>query len=238
MKISVLIIAHNEEKYIAQCIESVLNQTDHPNEVVVLVHNSSDKTLEIARDFPVTVAPFNGPKGIIHARLEGLNRVSGDIILCLDGDAFVRHDWVEVMTATLKKGNNVLVGSRVKFKGAIFGYILNMYGRNLPVSKKHKVAHWMWGSSLAFWGKDKEFIQKIIRDSVILSDKMGLTRNLEDYWLALFMSRRGTIEVTNKTYATVVTKNSSSVGMFFREKEDRISKQRMNEYFEKMDDKA
>ncbi len=74
MKISVLIIAHNEEKYIAQCVESVLNQTKRPDEIVLLAHNCTDKTLEIARSFPITVVPFNGVTGIINARLEGGDR--------------------------------------------------------------------------------------------------------------------------------------------------------------------
>jgi glycosyltransferase involved in cell wall biosynthesis len=232
MQISVLIVAHNEEKYIKECIKSVLNQTRPPDEVVVLVHNSTDKTLEIAKSFPVTVVPFDGARGIVSARLEGLNHISGEIILCIDGDSFASNNWVEAMVDTLKSNNNVLVSSWVKFKGAIFGTLYNIYSKHLKVSSKRKVAFWMWGASLAFWGKDKEIVKEIIKNSVLLSNKLNLTSSLEDYWLAMFMNRRGNIEVTNKTYITTSTKNTSSLTMIFREKKDRKTKRLINEYFQ------
>ncbi|MSU44777.1 glycosyltransferase family 2 protein [Candidatus Nomurabacteria bacterium] len=234
MKISVLIIAHNEEKYIGECIESILNQTRHPDEVIILVHNSTDKTLEIAEGFPVAVISFDGPTGIVNARIEGLNHVSGDIILCLDGDSIARDSWVEVMTDTLKNNENVLVGSWVKFSGAILGAVYNIYSKHLHVSKNRKMAFWMWGSSLAFWGKDKKFVQEIIKNSSLLSKKINLRSNLEDYWLAMFMNRRGNIEVTNKTHITTSTKKTSSLEMIFREITDRKSKRLINSYFEKV----
>lgn len=233
MKISVLIIAHNEEKYIAKCIESILNQTKHPDEIVLLAHNCIDKTLEIARGFPIMVVPFNGAKGIINARLEGLNRVSGDMILCIDGDSYAHNNWIEVMTDILGSHNNVLVGSWVKFEGAILGELYNMYSKHLRVSKKRKVAFWMWGASLAFWGKDKKFVQETIKNSMVLSNKINLPSSLEDYWLAMLMNKRGNIEVTNKTYVTASTKDVSSLEMISREMTDRKSKCLINDYFEK-----
>ena len=236
MKISVLIIAHNEEKYIAECIESILNQTKHPDEIVLLAHNCADRTLKIARGFPITVAPFDGIKGIINARLEGLNRVSGDIILCIDGDSFAQNNWIEVMTDLLSRNNNVLVGSWVKFKGAILGELYNMYSRHLRVSGKRQTAFWMWGSSLGFWGKDKQFVQETIKNSPLLSKKINLPSSLEDYWLAMFMRRRGNIEVTNKTYITTSTKDVSSLEMISREMTDRKSKRLINNYFERIKD--
>jgi len=42
MKTSVLIIANNEEKHIAKCIESILNQTVNADEIVLLLHNSEE----------------------------------------------------------------------------------------------------------------------------------------------------------------------------------------------------
>ena len=97
MKISVLVIAHNEERHIGKCLESLMRQTKQPDEIVLVAHNCTDKTEEIARTFPVTIVPLAGPRGIVHARLCGLARVSGDVILSLDGDSFAQPNWVEVM---------------------------------------------------------------------------------------------------------------------------------------------
>ena len=51
----VLIPAHNEEEQIAAAIESVLAQTYRPDLVVVAADNCTDRTVEIAREFPVVV---------------------------------------------------------------------------------------------------------------------------------------------------------------------------------------
>ena len=87
---------------------------------------------------------------------------------------------------------------------------------------------------MAFWGKDKKFVQETIKNSVALSNKINLPSSLEDYWLAMLMSRRGNIEVTNKTYVTTSTKDVSSLEMIFREMTDRKSKRLINDYFEKI----
>ena len=81
MKTSVLIIAHNEEKYIGKCIESILNQIQKADEVVLLLHSSTDDTKKIAEKYPIQIVAFEGPLGPVNARIEGLNHMSGDIIL-------------------------------------------------------------------------------------------------------------------------------------------------------------
>lgn len=230
MKISVLIIAHNEEKYIGECIKSVLNQTKQPDEIVLLAHNCTDKTLDIAKSFPITTVSFNGATGIINARLEGFNHVSGDIILCLDGDSFAHNNWVEVMTATLKNNENVLVGSWVKFRGTVFGNMYNLYSKYLFTSENQKVAYWIWGTSSAFWGKDKNFVREILKKSFALSEKINLPRNPDDYWLALFMGKHGNIERTNKTWVTSYTKETSNRDMIFRRIESYKNRNLMRAY--------
>ncbi len=60
MKISVLIIAHNESTHIAQCIESIITQSCLPDEIICIVHNSTDETANIARKYPqVQVMEFS-----------------------------------------------------------------------------------------------------------------------------------------------------------------------------------
>lgn len=48
MKTSILIIAHNEEKHIRECIESILSQTQEADEIVLIAHNCTDNTVKIA----------------------------------------------------------------------------------------------------------------------------------------------------------------------------------------------
>jgi glycosyltransferase involved in cell wall biosynthesis len=108
MKTSVLIVAHNEEVHIKNCIESVLKQTLIPNEIVVICHNCTDATVSIARSFEaVRVVEYQGPEGVPYARIKGFEEVIGDIVACLDGDGTVRQTWLENITAPLIKDKTV-----------------------------------------------------------------------------------------------------------------------------------
>lgn len=218
MKTSVLIIAHNEESYISQCIESVLDQTQKPDEVVIVVHNSTDGTGEIARKYPIKAITFNGPVGIIEARLEGLKHVTGERILCIDGDSYASKNWVEIMTKTLE--GNALVGSFIKYKGNMFARISNTFNKYLCSSKGNRATMWIWGASFAFWKKDIQLVEKVWKDSVGLSRQANLSRNPEDYWLALFMGRHGNLEVTNKTHVIAYVKENSFISGLRRHFED------------------
>ena len=107
MKISVLIIAHNEEKYIAQCLESILNQTKHPDEIVLLVHNSTDKTLEIAESFGNRVTILRKGKdclsqGVSSTRNKGLKVATQPYICFLDSDDFYLPNHLNCMASVLE----------------------------------------------------------------------------------------------------------------------------------------
>ena len=49
MNVSVIVTCHNEEKYIEQCINSIITQTDYNNidEIIVINDDSSDNSLKI-----------------------------------------------------------------------------------------------------------------------------------------------------------------------------------------------
>jgi glycosyltransferase involved in cell wall biosynthesis len=209
MKISVLIIAHNEEKYIERCINSILNQTQKADEIVLIAHNCTDKTIEIVhrlcsgsstQKFPITVVQFEGEKGIVHARLEGLKHVSGDIVLCVDGDSYAENNWISEMISKFGK-DVVLIGSWVKLSGSFYNSVGNFFNK-LSCTKADNATHWVWASSFGFLGRDKDKIEDGFQKSIEISDKLKLSRNPDDYILALFMKRYGNLKVTNKTYVT------------------------------------
>jgi glycosyltransferase involved in cell wall biosynthesis len=70
MKISILIIAHNEEAHIAECIEAIIHQTLRADKIILIAHNCSDTTTKIVETFPeVTLYEYNTKEtGPAHAR--------------------------------------------------------------------------------------------------------------------------------------------------------------------------
>lgn len=234
MKTSVLIIAHNEESHIGACIESVIAQTMPADEIVVVAHNCTDATERIAQSYPVKLVSFDGPSGITHARIESLKHVTGDVVLCTDGDAIVAPNWIAVMVKVLAGGKHVLVGSHVIFTGTAYNRLCNvlntMTGWFAPRQGKG-VAGLIWGPSMAFWAKDKDIVSEIFSDTYQLSHRIGLSRNPDDYWLALYMGERGSLGYTTQTTVCAVAKETTSIDAYRRNRENNRNARLMRAYF-------
>ena len=94
-KVSVILPARNEEKYIARCLESLLGQ-DYPNfEIIAVDDSSSDKTNDIICEYAkknsciVTVNAKPKPDGWAGkswACYEGYLKATGDVFLFTDAD--------------------------------------------------------------------------------------------------------------------------------------------------------
>ena len=97
--VSVFCTTYNQKKYIAQCLESMVNQkTSFPYEIIVRDDASTDGTSEIIRElhrkYPDRIVPFIQPENLFQ---QGLERISfeqmfkmsrGKYIAVCDGDDF------------------------------------------------------------------------------------------------------------------------------------------------------
>ncbi|OGY25613.1 MAG: hypothetical protein A2Z11_04735 [Candidatus Woykebacteria bacterium RBG_16_43_9] len=94
--ISVVIPAYNEEKYLADCLESLKKQI-FPKvhyEVIVVDNNSTDKTREIAESYEARIVGCQ-VQGVAAARRAGSEAAYGEIIAGTDADTRVASDWLE-----------------------------------------------------------------------------------------------------------------------------------------------
>lgn len=95
MKISIVIPAYNEERYIGRTLESLkrLDTNNWETELLVIDGSSVDKTVQIAKSFGAKV--FTEPhKGIGFARQQGIIHAQGEIIAFTDADTIVPKDWL------------------------------------------------------------------------------------------------------------------------------------------------
>ena len=91
-KISVILSAYNEEKFIEKAIESVVNQTLKDIEIIIINDGSTDNTLSIingyANDDSRIKVIDQENIGLGASRNKGMKIATGEYVTFLDGD-----DW-------------------------------------------------------------------------------------------------------------------------------------------------
>src|SRR3989344_7911512 len=125
-KISIVIPTLNEEATIDSCLKSIFSQKYKGKfEVIVVDDESSDKTLEIVKKYPVIVLK-NGNKSAEIGKMIGLKKSTGKYFLFLDADIDLPcTNWFEQMIFPLEEDNEII--------GSFTGYV--SYQDDPPLSK-------------------------------------------------------------------------------------------------------
>lgn len=100
MKISLIVCAYNEEKWLHACLTCALqNKIPELFEVIVIDNASTDKTAAIALSFvnafPLVRVVREEQKGLTKARARGLKEASGDILAYIDADTRMPPGWLQ-----------------------------------------------------------------------------------------------------------------------------------------------
>jgi len=117
--ISIAIPAYNVEKYIEECLSSILNQTFQDWECIIVNDGSTDNTLEIIKDFAAKdnrflyyTIPNSGSAKI--PRDKAISHAKADWIMEMDSDDFINNDVLERLYARAIKTDVDIVYLRMK----------------------------------------------------------------------------------------------------------------------------
>ncbi len=118
-KISVIIPCYNAERFVAECLFSVLNQTHKNIEIICVNDGSSDNSLSILTDFqqkyPAIVRVIDIPnQGASKARNLGLSQATGDYIQFLDADDVITNEKFEKQLAGFSGNADVVISDRAQ----------------------------------------------------------------------------------------------------------------------------
>lgn len=95
MRVTVLVAAYNAARFLPRCLESLLHQTYHDVEVIVIDDASTDETAAIADSAGVKLVRLAANSGQAVARNEGLKHATGDLIAMVDADDWLAPDTLE-----------------------------------------------------------------------------------------------------------------------------------------------
>jgi glycosyltransferase involved in cell wall biosynthesis len=107
IKISIIIPVYNVEKYLADCLESIVNQTLKDIEIICVNNGSTDSSGLILKEFAkrdsrikIINQENSGPSS---ARNSGLNIAKGEYVGFVDSDDWVDNDFFEKLYNVSKK---------------------------------------------------------------------------------------------------------------------------------------
>ncbi len=111
-KFSIVVPVYGVEKYIKNCLDSIMNQTYKDFEVIVVDDGTKDKSMEIVKDYPVKVIHQEN-QGLSAARNTGVKKATGEYLLFVDSDDTIEKDLLRELTKSLRN-NPDLVRFQIK----------------------------------------------------------------------------------------------------------------------------
>ncbi len=106
--VSIIVPVYNMELYLAECLDSLVNQTLENIEIIIVNDGSIDKSIDIIEDYAYRYSDkiryFNiANSGLGKARNYGISKARAQLLGFVDSDDFVRNDMFEVLyNATLQ----------------------------------------------------------------------------------------------------------------------------------------
>lgn len=213
-RLSLVIIAYNEEAYIGKCLLSVAELIDRPDEVIVVDNNSTDRTAEIAKAFTFVKLVTETEQGIAPARNRGFNEATGDLIARIDADTELPKHWVQAVHDVMDSRANTISAT----SGPAYIYDLPLdAGRDLmghavlkgyfDASKMMLGHETLYGSNMVMtklaWDKVKN---EVCNNSKELHEDMDLALHIAQYGdiyydkeLKAGVAKRAFIEPIKKT---------------------------------------
>ncbi|MDR2458268.1 MAG: glycosyltransferase [Clostridiales Family XIII bacterium] len=131
-KISVIIPVNNTEKYLRQCLDSIVNQTLKDIEIICINDGSTDNSLKILNEYAssdnrIELISLLDNKGVSFSRNFGIHVSKGRYIGFVDSDDWIDLNFYENLYLTAEKENSDIIAAST---------IVNV--------KRNKKSSWNW----------------------------------------------------------------------------------------------
>ena len=108
MKVSVIVPVYNTEKYLKNCIDSLLKQNFEDYEIIVINDLSPGNAEEIIKSYndkKIVYIKNKTNKGIGYNRNLGIKKAKGEYVCFIDSDDYVKEDFISKMYNYSKENN-------------------------------------------------------------------------------------------------------------------------------------
>ncbi|MGP1385617.1 MAG: glycosyltransferase family 2 protein [Thainema sp.] len=146
--ISVVIPVHNGGKSFRQCLDSLKQSSQQPDEIIVVADGDTDGSWQVAESFGVKVFRYPTAGGPARARNRGAHAAQGDIVFFVDADVTIHRDTISRLIDVFQREKDLaaIIGSYDNAPGA--ENFLSQY-KNLFHHYTHQISSEV---ASTFWG--------------------------------------------------------------------------------------
>ena len=233
--ISIIVPIYNVEKYLRQCLDSIMNQTYQKFECLLINDGSSDNSAEICREYVSKDSRFkyfekeNG--GVSSARNLGIECSRGAYITFIDSDDWVESDYLEVLyKALLEEQADIAISTYKQFNMDDNCYYLHSYQRGYD-RKVFTNAELVDSLPLLYrYDSTYNFVScKLVSREILKYIRFNLSTSYgEDmeFWYKLYLTSRKIVYENKDTY--IYRTNNDDSRHFEEEKIRGYIQQRLN----------
>ena len=115
-KVSIIVPVYNTERYLSECMDSIIKQTLKEIEIIIINDCSPDNSIEIIRKYQkednrIKVIDKKQNEGVGKARNDGINTAEGEFVIFMDSDDLYSNEYVIEKLYNAAKENNVNVSA-------------------------------------------------------------------------------------------------------------------------------
>lgn len=168
---SIIVPVYNTEKYIEECISSILTQTFQNFEVIIIDDGSTDSSLQKCIKFSEKdkrIKIFKQKNaGVSQARNNGIKNANGEYIIFIDSDDYIESNMLEKIYPFLKEDSLISFGYRKKYLNKEINHKNKKFNlKNIKEMEEKIILDINVGGYIC----NKVFSKKIIKDKNILFD--------------------------------------------------------------------
>ncbi len=187
--LSVIVPIYNVEKYLQQCVDSIINQRYKKLDIVLVDDGSTDNSGKIAdlyKNDPRVKVIHKQNEGLLKARFEGAREAAGEFVTFVDADDWIDKDMYSGMMAKVEEKNVDMIwcGMKRSYEDGESYDIMPLLSEGLYEEKNLRKNVWpqmLWNDEKGTNVLNASLCSKIIRKNILYA-RLQKTSTLDIYY--------------------------------------------------------
>lgn len=180
--VSVIVPIYNAQKYLRQCVESILYQTYQNLELLLIDDGSTDGCADICDRYALEdtrVRVIHKPNGgLVSARKAGVKQATGDYVVWVDADDWIESFWIEELVRAQERSQVEMVAADLYFDiGDSSKIIRNGFSYGVYEGKA-LYRNLLYGGRFFEYGINPHLVTKLISRQLLLQSQMAVDERI------------------------------------------------------------